>query len=49
MAGDCETAVDFLPGPVQPMTQISRQKKIGTVFICALEAVLIHLDHLNPA
>jgi len=49
MAGDCETAADFLPGPVQPMTQISRQKKIGNVFICVLEAVSIHLGHLNAA
>ena len=45
MAGDCETAADFLPRPVQPMPQISKQKKIGTVFICALEPVSIHLDH----
>ncbi len=49
MAGDRETAADFLPGPVQPMTQISRQKKIGNVFICVLEAVSIHLGHLNAA
>ena len=35
MAVDCEVEAGFLPGPVQPMTQINRHKKIGRVFICA--------------
>ena len=35
MAVDCEIERDFLTGPVQPMTQIKRHKKIGRVFICA--------------
>lgn len=48
MTIDCEIEADLLTGPVQPMTQIRRHKKIGRVSY-ALKAVSIHLDHLNLA